>query len=417
MSPSPNSSRFPRFFAPTVLLALTLASSTAWPQPLTFVPGPVFRVDAPVPGAPIVGSPQAAKAPGINCTLVAWMRGQARAVFAQQLCPDRFGPELVLARAPGKQITDFSLSAGWYNYALAWTVAGPAGQRTTFARIFDIFARPVGPPFRIDMSPLEPGESLFVQSGPKVGIYDSGRLVVAWIEEVERGDLRFFRARARRYALDGTPGAEVLVGAAEGAYAIKLAVAPGGSYMVAWETYGEDPAATRVELRLYGADDIERPLAAQPGSAPVACPRPATEWPAIAGGYERFFVAFMGAVGQSPDGVDPRCIGVFAQVYDLDGGLVRGEFRVKRSSWSPIVQHDRSHFLVTWSAGPISTLPAPGGSPVPGLYVHPYELTGYSAGPEMRVQEQPITGVGFGPFRPLLVWPAGGVMARYLTPP
>jgi hypothetical protein len=248
-----------------------------------------------------------------------------------------------------------------------------------------------------------------------VGIDDTGRLVVAWLEQVEIEGPDFFRVRARRYGLDGTPGVERVVAESPGnGLSLALAVAPEGSYMVAWEAFVEDPAETSVALGLYGPDDSERHVAFQPGSAPGACSRPATESPALAGGYGGFFVAFAGGVGQSPQGVNPRCVGVFAQVYDLEGALLRGEFRVKRSSWSPLVQHDRSDFLVTWQAGPISGLRAPGGAPSPGAYAHAYAASGFSAGPETWIQEQAITGLAFEPRRPLLVWREDGVFARYL---
>lgn len=409
-----------KILVPTFCLALTLASAPARPEPPRWAPGPVFRVDTPRAGARLLGEPQAAQAPGGDCMLAAWLRGgrdrRAHVISARQLCPGRSAPEIVLVRAPQKTIVGFSLSAGWHHYALAWTVSDPStGLKEHFARIFDIFAVPVGPPFRIETPPLVPGEGLSLPYVMKVGIDDSGRLVVAWVEEVSRESAHFFRARARRYALDGTPGTEVLVGASRGGYEADLAVAPDGSYMVAWVNYDSDPAATEVLLHLYGPDDAERSLAAQPGEAPGACPRSATESPALAAGYDRFFVAFVGGVGQSPDGEDPRCLGVFAQVYDLQGGLVRGEFRVKRSSWFPIVRHDRSRFLVAWEAGPIPGIPAPGGAPFPGLYAHSYNLSGHSEEPELRVQPDGISGMALDPARALLVWAEdGGVFARYL---
>ena len=418
MSISQSSFRLPRFTFLAVCLAL--APVVAWPDSLQFVPGPVFQVETPRPGVFVEGQPQAAKARSTDCMFVAWMRSgsdhQAHVIWARQLCSSSPGPERVLVRTPGKTLINFSLAAGGSHYALAWKVFDPVlNRQDTFARIFNLQAVPVGPPIRIDISPTEPGEEVLVRGGPKVGIDDAGRLVVAWLEEVLTEDFNFFRVRARRYALDGTPGTEVEVGAAPGAYTVALAVAPDGSYMVGWDFFGEDPAATDVRLSLYGPDDVEQPVSFQPGSAPGACERPAVDSPALAASDWGFFVAFLGSVGQSPDGVDPRCIGVFAQVYDLAGALVRGEFRVKRSSWSPIVQSNGSAFLVTWEAGPISGLPAPGGAPVPGTYAHPYGLNGYSVGPEIRVQEQQISGMAFGPSQALLVWAQNGVSARYLT--
>jgi hypothetical protein len=420
MSISPSSFRLSRFILLAVCLALALAPAVAWPDSLQFVPGPVFRVDAPRPGVFVEGQPQAAKARNTGCTLVAWMRSgsdhRAHVIWGRQLCSSSPGPERVLVRTPGKTLTDFSLVAGGSHYALAWGVFDPVLYRwDSFVRIFNLQAVPVGPPIHIDISPTDPGEEVLVRDSPKVGIDDSGRVVVAWLEEVLTEDLNFFRVRARRYALDGTPGNEVEVDAAAGAYTVALAVAPDGSYMAGWDYYREDPAATDVRLRLYGPDDVERPVSFQPSAISGSCVRPAVESPALAASGSGFFVAFLGAVGQSPDGVNPRCIGVFAQVYDLEGGLVRDEFRVKRSSWSPIVQHNGSAFLVTWEAGPISGLPAPGGAPVPGTYAHPYGLNGYSVGPEMRVQEQQISGMAFGPSQALLVWAQNGVSARYLT--
>lgn len=114
----------------TFCLALTLASLPARPEPLRWAPGPVFRVDTPRAGVRLLGEPQAAQAPGTSCRLAAWMRGgrdrRAHVISAQQLCPERSGPEIVLARVPGKTINGFSLGAGWHHYALAWTVSDPA---------------------------------------------------------------------------------------------------------------------------------------------------------------------------------------------------------------------------------------------------------------------------------------------------
>jgi hypothetical protein len=65
--------------------------------------------------------------------------------------------------------------------------------------------------------------------------------------------------------------------------------------------------------------------------------------------------------------------------------------------------------------GPIPGLPAPGGSPRPGAYAHPYAFNGFSAGPEVFIQEQEVGDVAFKPDNPLLVWSEDGVLARYLV--
>lgn len=401
------------------LLLPALAAAPARGGSITFTPGADFWVEAPKSGIQVVGKPLATKAPGISQLLVTWVRGGpdgvGHVIWARQLDTPGLtkNPERVLARVPDKKIDDVSLSAGWYHYALGWRTSDPVTRRQAiFARVLDLHLNPAGPLIRIDVPVPKKGLS-YVDDGPEVGVDDSGNLVVAWIELIDLTGLGRFELAAvhvRRFALDGTPGPSMDIPAEEDSNHLALAVAPGGSFMIAWDK----PNQPAVHAELYGPDSVNRRLFIQPGEDTARCLR-TTQSPALAAGYQGFFVAFADPVGQAAYGnfgLDPGCLGIFGQVYDPSGQILREDFRVKRDSWSPIVRNNRDEFLVVWEGNP----PNPGGPRQQGVYLHPYFGNGQSAGPDLFVQKKPVTGVAFEAGGALLVWPdKGGVRARYLT--
>lgn len=409
-----------------LLLSLLLPALAAVPargdSSITFTPGTDFWVDTARPGTQVVGNPLATKAPGISQLLVTWVRGGpdgvGHVIWARQLDTPGLtkNPERVLARVPDKKIDDVSLSAGWYNYALGWRTSDPVTRRQTiFARVFDLHLNPAGPLIRIEIPPSNDDYNLiYADDGPEVGVDDSGNLVVAWIELLDMtglGRFDFAALHIRRFALDGAPGASMDLPAEEDSNHLALAVAPGGSFMAAWDQPTNRPA---VRALLFGADNVSRRLFTAPGEDTARCLR-TTQSPALAAGYQGFFVAFADPVGQAAYGnfgLDPGCLGIFGQLYDPSGQILREDFRIKRDSWSPIVRNNRDEFLVVWEGNP----PAPGSTRQQGVYLHPYFGNGQSAGPDLFVQKKPVTGVAFEGGGALLVWPdKGRVRARYLT--
>jgi hypothetical protein len=401
------------------LLLSTVVVSARADDPLTFVPGPVFRIDTPRPGVQVAGKPLAAQARDAAGTLVAWLRagqdGVAHTIWGRLVDSGVLSPERTLVRVPGKAIRDFSLSAGAHHYALAWSTFDPAAQRLElFARAFDLQLRPAGPAIRIQIDITEPPGKVWVTDGPQAGIDDSGRLVVAWLEEVDlfglgRTDLSWWRAR--HYALNGQTETDITGGTSEGSRAMALAVAPGGSFVVAWEEYDPD-VETRVEAVLFQADGASPPLSLNPADGGGFC-RHTGKTPALAADANGFFLAFADPVGRTfQQGLNRVCEGVFGELFDPTGQILRGEFRIKRISWSPTVQSDGSRYLVVWEGFP----PNPGGVRRQGAWAHPYFTNGFSAGPDLFIQQTPVTGMAFGPAGALVVWEEGGsVRARVLS--
>lgn len=399
--------------------ALPLAAQ----PPIVLVRGPVFPIDSPRPGGQVVGQPLTVKAPGISRILIVWTRGSAdgaaHAIWAREIeegSPTHaLTPERVLARAPGKAILDVSLSASWDRYALAWKTFDPALRRTEmFVRLFDVFLRPLGPPINIAIDTTEPPGQVFLTDGPRAGLDDSGRLVVAWLEEIDlfglgRADLTWMRVQ--RFAVDGSLESDLRWGSTEGSRALALAVAPGGSFLVAWEDYDPD-VATVTRARLYGPNDATPPVNLDPGQDTGFCWH-SSRSPAVAANYDSFFLAFADPLGRRVQGggTDPLCFGLFGQAYNLSGAHLRGEFRIKRNSWAPLVQANRSQFLVTWEGNPP---PPPGGARQPGAYAHPFRDDGQSAGPDLFIQRTPVSGVAFYGDSAVLVWADHGVKAREL---
>jgi len=367
----------------------------------------------------VAGKPAAAKAQGTASTLVAWLRagpdGVAHTIWARHLNSGFSGPEVVLARVPGKAIRDFSLSAGANHYALSWSTIAPGQlQPELFARVFDLQLNPAGPAIHIAVDTTEPPGKVFVTDGPKAGVDDSGRLVAAWLEEVDlfglgRTDLSWLRVR--RYALNGQPVTDITGGSSEDSRGMALAVAPNGSFVVAREEYDPD-VETVVQAVLYRADGAPSPVFLNVGDGGGFCWHTG-KTPALAADSNGFFLAFADPVGRTlHQGLNPICQGLFGQLFDPTGQMLRGEFRLKRNSFSPIVQSNRTDYLVVWEGTP----PAPGGTPRHGAYAHPYfGINGLSAGPDLFIQEKPVTGMAFGPADALVVWPeTGSVRARLL---
>jgi hypothetical protein len=404
---------------------LTLGPTTARAveaRPLRFVPGPIVRVDTSQTGTQVVGKPLAAEAPGSRKALVVWLQGGAdgagHVIWGRQLdsrARDGFGPQRDLARVPAQTIQDFSVSAGGSYYALGWRTFDPVlRQQELFARVFDLQLNPAGPLIHIALPPLDPDEQRVIPEGPEVGLDDSGRLVAAWIENVDPfglGRFDLFHVRARRYALDGTPGTDIVGAASDDSRSLVLAEAPDGTFLVAWEGFDGDRQTT-VRALLYGPDNVERHLFLQPGEASGSCFH-SSRSPALAASAGSFFVAFEDRVGQASFGNGepvPECRGVFTQIYDLAGQNLRGELPVQRDSRSPLVQSNRSLFLLTWEG----FMTAPSGARRRGTLAHPYFANGSSAGPDASIQSQPVTGLAFGPVDALLVWKDRGVRARFL---
>jgi hypothetical protein len=402
------------------LLLSTVVVSARADDPLTFVPGPVFRIDTPRPGVQVAGKPLAAQARDAAGTLVAWLRagqdGVAHTIWARRLDSGVLSPERTLVRVPGKAIRDFSLGAGAQHYALAWSTFDAKTQRLDlFARVFDLRLSPAGPIIPIAIDTTEPPGKVWVTDGPQAGIDDSGRLRVAWLEEIDlfglgRTDLSWLRAR--RYALSGQAEDSVTGGTSEGSRALALAVAPGGSFVVAWESYDPD-VETRVEAVLFQAGNGS-PISLNPADGGGFCWHTG-KTPALAADANGFFLAFVDPVGQTfHQGLNRICEGVFGQLFDPSGQILRGEFRIKRISSSPLVQSNGGEYLVVWEGFP----PNPGGVRQQGAWAHPYFSSGFSAGPDLYIQKTPVTGVAFGPADAdaLVVWAeAGSVRGRMLS--
>jgi hypothetical protein len=153
---------------------------------------------------------------------------------------------------------DISIS---YYHVQADVAARPDGS---FVVVWDDYIDIFGLQMNTDGTPLGTeffvNDSLGSMSGASIGAASDGSFVVGW---TDRSDIDGDAAGvlARLFASDGSPnGTDLLVNTSVTGdqYAAVLDVAPGGEFLVVWETYGQVPEGDGLYAQLFDSGGAKR---------------------------------------------------------------------------------------------------------------------------------------------------------------
>ena len=183
------------------------------------------------------------------------------------------------------------------------------------------------------------------QSSPSVAMDDAGRFVVAWYSDAQDGD--GYGIYAQRYNVDGTPaGTEFRVNTytADDQFAPSVAIDDSGRFVITWYGYGQDgsgygvfaqryladgtPDGTEFSINTYTANNQFRPSIAMAASGS--------------------FVITWQSYGQ-----DGSADGIYAQRYDAAGLPAGAEFRVNTwtssyQAYPAVAMDDSGNFVIAW---------------------------------------------------------------------
>jgi hypothetical protein len=133
------------------------------------------------------------------------------------------------------------------SFVVVWRSYTDGSQTSIAGRRYDAQGAAVGDEFVVN------GTTAGIQSFPDVGVADDGSFVVAWMGAEGGADFNIF---ARRFGPGGAPvGAEFRVNSTATGYQNypSLSVAPGGAFVVAWQSAGQDGSAYAVMGRRFDA--------------------------------------------------------------------------------------------------------------------------------------------------------------------
>jgi hypothetical protein len=363
---------------------------------------------------------------GPNVQLTNLERDTAGITVQQDVGPS--GPEFqVNTTTAGDQQTAPSGHAvaadGSGNFVVTWASQGQDGSGWgVYAQRYNAAGNPVGSEFRVNTTTA--GD----QTNPAVAMDSAGDFVIAWQSQGQDGS--GWGIYAQRYDNAGNPvGGEFRVNTTTALDQTNpsLAVSPGGSFLVAWQSAtgsssksdilaqrydnAGNPVGGEFRVNSLTSQDEQTPAVAAygPGDYLIAwhSQNPGTQQNAIyaqrynaAGGAlgGQTLVSPSGATVQAPSvdtdaagdsviawqGQDGSGWGAFAQRYDPSGNPVGGAFRVNTTTagdqTNPAVAMDAAgNFLISWSSFNQDAL----GSW--GVYGQRYDAAGNPVSGEFRV--------------------------------
>lgn len=134
-------------------------------------------------------------------------------------------------------------------YVAAWTSAGEDGSGDgVYARQYDRFGTPVASPFRVNSTTAN------AQNAPAVALDAAGNFIVVWQSNLQDGS--GYGIYAQRYNLSATAvGAtfRVNVVTSNSQRAPSVAMAAGGSFIIAWQSTSQDGSGEGIYARRYNA--------------------------------------------------------------------------------------------------------------------------------------------------------------------
>jgi hypothetical protein len=243
------------------------------------------------------------------------------------------------------------------------SLSGVFGQR------YDSAGVAVGPEFRVN------SYTTASQSWPSVATGQDGGLVVAWMSVGQDGSLEGIFGQ--RYDSAGAPaGNEFRVNSYTTGrqFVSSVAAAPDGSFVVVWDSNGQDGGLLGVFGQRYDSNGVRlggefRVNSYTPGSQ---------AYPSVAAAADGRFVVVWQSAGQ-----DGSSDGVFGQRYDAFGLPAGQEFAINSyttlSQWLPsVASASDGRFVVAWAS-------AGQAGPSRSIFAQRFHASGGTDGPEFRV--------------------------------
>jgi len=362
--------------------------------------GPEFRANTFTTGS------QTAPALATNIAgdfTVAWespQDGSGSGIFAQRFAAGvPVGPEFrVNTFTTGNQSAPAAASDITGNVMIVWSSDLQDGSGLgIFGQRFSSQGTPSGPEFRV--SSYTTGD----QFGPAAAADKSGAFLVVWSSDGQDGsDSGIF---GQRYAPFGTPlGPEFRLNTetVENQGSPSVAATQSGSFVIVWESFGQDDAAGGIFGQRYNASGFPEGPEFRVNSFTTGRQLA----PAVSATFSSFVVAWQ-SFGQDGSGY-----GVIAQRFDNSGAPAGPEFVVNSfvttDQGAPAITDDvNGAFAVVWESAAQDT----GGI---GIFGQRYSAAGAALGPEFRVntfttaaQRRPAAAASFvGPFT--VVWDSDG---------
>ena len=176
---------------------------------------------------------------------------------AAQVTPPRNGDEFqVNGYTTGFQLAPDVAVDGSGHYVVVWDGAGPGDDAGIFGRRYRSSGEALGPQFQINS--VTASDQYF----PTVGADNAGNFVVVW--QSLGGDGDGYGVFARRFGPDGTPlGPQFQVNGFTAGHQLypDVAVAPDGSFVVAWDADYQDGDYSSIVARRFNSAGM--PLAAE----------------------------------------------------------------------------------------------------------------------------------------------------------
>ena len=269
--------------------------------------------------------------------------GNQAGIFGQRYRADGapLGAEFQVSTFTGASQTAPRVSANANGrFTVVWTSAGQDGAgEGVFGRVYNAAGTAVGGEFAVN------AYTTGNQSAPVVDVGPAGQIVAAWASDGPDGSS--LGVRARRFDAAGTPLAgefAVNTFTASPQYAPAIAGHEDGSFVVVWQSFGQDGSAHGVFGQRFGS-----------GGAPVGAEFPVNTHVALS--QETPHIAALGggafAVVWQSNQQDGNVRGVFARRFDALGNPAGGEipvntFTTDAQQFPRVVSDGEGGFTVLW---------------------------------------------------------------------
>ena len=311
--------------------------------------------------------------------MIAWnslgQDGSGYGVYARRYgsAGQALGDEFPINQYTTASQTDPTISHGADgSFVIAWNSDGQDGSgHGVYARRYDSAGQALGEEFRVNQ--YTSGEQLF----PTISHGTDGSFAIVWTSEGQDGSQ--YGVYARRYdsagqALDD----EFLVNQETSSFQWYPTLSHGadGSFVIAWESYGQDGSGDGVYARRY--DSAGQALGDE--FLVNQYTFGGQEDPAISHGADGSFV-----IAWKSDGQDGDDYGVYARRYDSAGQALGSEFQVNQYTsdwrWFPSISHGADgSFAVAWESD------GQDGDDY-GVYARRYSSAGQALGDEFQVNQ------------------------------
>jgi hypothetical protein len=273
----------------------------------------------------------------------------------------------------GTQVTPAIASNDEGSFVIAWSSFGQDGSFFgIYAQRYDRNGNPAGEEFRVNTQTAD------IQDNPAVAMDAAGNFVVCWQSILQDGD--GYGIYVQRYDRNGTPlGVEFKANTHIASHQAFPAIAmnAAGGFVVVWTSFDQDAALT------YGIYAQRFDGSGNPsGNEFQVNTHTASDQksPSIAMNAAGSFVVAWESFGQDAAGT----YGIYAQRYDLNGTPLGTEFKVNTHTASnqaapSVAMNAAGNFVVAWqSLGQDE-------AGTWGIYAQRYDLNGIALGAEFKV--------------------------------